>query len=58
MAEKVARHASLAATLASSHQSNLVVEHGYCNGVFGNVVLFASLAGFVYIVHYMVTNMV
>ncbi|CAI7992690.1 Ubiquitin-conjugating enzyme E2 J2 [Geodia barretti] len=58
MAERAARQASLRSTLASSHHSNLVVEHGYCNGVFGNAVLFASLAGFVYIVHYMVTNMV
>ena len=61
MAEKNSRQSSPLATAlsGSGHQSDLVVQHGYCNGVMGNLALFASLAGFVYIVHYiMVTNMV
>ena len=59
MAEQSANQASLSHALSpSSHQSNIVVQHGYCNGAFGNFVLFVSLAGFVFIVRYMVVNMV
>ena len=58
MAERKARQSSPLATTLASHQSDLVVQNGYCNGLVGNLALFASLAGFVYIVHYMVTNMV
>ena len=59
MAEQSANQASLSHALSpSSHQSNIIVQHGYCNGAFGNFVLFVSLAGFVFIVRYMVVNMV
>ena len=59
MAEQSVNQASLSHALSpSSHQSNIVVQHGYCNGAFGNFVLFVSLAGFVFIVRYMVVNMV
>ena len=59
MAAENSNQNPLAASLShSSYQSNAVVQNGFCNGTLGNMVLFVSLAGFVYIVHYMMSYMV